>query len=199
MIQRCFIILSIFILSGCSFLSPAKLHVQNRYLLNRLPCDIPMKKTRRSIVLVSMPVARPIYNTTQMAYTIKPYQVAYFSDNEWAETPAEMLQPLLVQTLQAAHYFKHIVTPPYVGRYNYILNTQLLELLQDFSHGAPCLIMSVRVQIIKMPSERVIATKQFTIAQPFQPANPYGGVFAANYVTAKMLGEIARYSMRVIR
>ena len=85
----------------------------------------PKKYMRPKILLISVPETIPVYNTTEMAYMIKPYQIAYFSLNQWAETPAEMLQPLLVQTLQNTHHFKAIVTPPYSGHFDYVLNTQI--------------------------------------------------------------------------
>ena len=36
--------------------------------------------------------------TTQMAYSTEAYQIAYFAKNEWAETPSQMIQPLIVKT-----------------------------------------------------------------------------------------------------
>lgn len=114
-LQRSVILLSVLTLSACSLIMPAKANVQNKYLINKLPDNVPVKKTHSVIVLIAVPTSRPIYNTTQMAYTLKPYQISYFSENEWAETPAEMLQPLLVQTFQDTNYFREIVTPPYSG------------------------------------------------------------------------------------
>src|SRR5262249_9060468 len=98
MIRNAIITFGIFLLAGCSFFSPVKTDSPNKYLLNRIPAVVPTKPTRSITLLVFAPETQPIFNTTQMAYTIKPYQIAYFSKNQWAETPTEMLQPLLVQT-----------------------------------------------------------------------------------------------------
>jgi len=185
-------------LAGCSFLSPVKTDTSNKYLLNKLPDYVPTKKTRAITLLVSMPETRPIFNTTQMAYTRNPYQISYFSQNQWAEAPVEMLQPLLVQTLQNTHHFKAIVTPPYVGLYNYTLNTQLLELVQDYTHRTPLLLMSVKAQIIKTSNNKVIATRQFSVTQPIPQVSPYGGVYAANQATAHILERIAEFCLEKI-
>src|SRR5437868_1512672 len=108
------VLLGICMLSACSFLSPVKIDATNKYVVNKVPCYIPHKKKRAIILLVTKPEIRPIYNTTLMAYTIRPYQISYYSLNQWAESPDQMFQPLLVQTLQDTHHFKAVVTPPYM-------------------------------------------------------------------------------------
>lgn len=199
LIRNTITILSIFMLAGCSLLSPVKVDTQNKFILNKVPDVVPARNTHSTILLVSAPEARPILNTTQMAYTIKPYQISYFSQNQWAETPGEMLQPLLVQTLQNTHYFKAIVTPPYIGHYDYTLNTQILELMQDFTHRTPTLIMTVRAQIIRFSNNQIIGTKQFSVTLPIPQGSPYGGVYAANYASALILERISVFCLDKIQ
>lgn len=190
--------LSMILLSACSFLSPVKVDLPDKYILNNVPTVVPTKKTRSTILLVSIPETRPIYNTTQMVYTSRPYQISYFSKNEWAETPAQMLHPLLIQTLQKTYAFKAIVSPPYNGRYDYIINTEILELKQDFNCPRPMLVMSVRAQILKMSINQVIATKQFTVRLPIPSGTPYGGVIAANHGIVSILRRTAGFCVRTI-
>jgi hypothetical protein len=71
-----------------------------------------------------------------MAYTVKPYQLAYYRDNQWAETPAQMIQPLLVRTLQQTGFFQAILSPPDSGHASYALRTEIMELTQDYT-GIP--------------------------------------------------------------
>lgn len=197
--RNIFLFLSVMTLTSCSLFSPVKTDTINKFLLSKVPTHIPVKRPRNTIILVSMPDSRPVFNTTQMAYTVKPYQISYFSQNQWAEVPAEMFQPLLVQTLQNTHYFKAVVTPPYGGLYNYSLNTQILELTQDFSHRTPMLLMSVRAQIMKTSTNQIIGTQQFSVSLPIPQGTPYGGVFAANQATAMVLEEISKFCLRNIR
>lgn len=111
---RYLMILSFIILSGCSMLAPVKPEQTSNYVLNRVPSNIPHKSGHGGTILVLQPDTRPVYNTTRMAYTDKPYQVAYFGQNEWAETPSQMLQPLIMQTLQNTHHYHAVVSPPYM-------------------------------------------------------------------------------------
>lgn len=185
-------------LSSCSLFSPVSTKPLNKYLLNKIPTCSITKKPRSTILLVPLPETRPVYNTTQMAYRLRPYQIAYFSQNEWAETPAHMLHSLLVQTLTNTGYFKAIVEPPYGGRYDYTLNTEILEILQDYSCKTPVFIISVRAQIIKTSTNQVINTRQFSVIQAIPQGSPYGGVFAGNRATAQILESIAEFCLEIM-
>ncbi len=190
-----FIVSILFVmLSACA----AKVDIPNKYLLNRMPDVVPVKRKRAVILMVAPPEIRQIYNTTQMAYTMKPFEIAYYSLNQWANVPQEMFMPLVVQTMQDTHHFKAIVTPPYNGRYDYLLATHILELVQDYSCGAPVVRMTVRAQIIKASSGSVVATRQFSAIVPLPQRTPYGGVFAANKATAHILERIAVFTLRTV-
>jgi len=190
-------LLCLLMLSGC--LSPAKVTPSTRYLLNKMPCDIPVKRKRPIVLLVSQPETRPVYNTTQMAYSIRPYQISYYSLNQWAEVPTDMFQPLLVETMVQTHHFKAIVTPPFDGHYDYVLNTEIVELLQDYTCRNPVLRMTVRAQILRAASGKLIGTRTFSVVQPLSQRSPVGGVYAANAATAQILNGIACFSLEVIR
>lgn len=190
---RMFVILfSLSMLVACS---PVRVNPSNQYLIKRIPCYVPTKRMRPIVLLISKPETRAIYNTTQMAYSLRPYQISYYGLNQWAAAPDEMLQPLLVQTMQNTHHFKAVVTPPYTGRYDYELNTEILELLQDYTCRAPVFRMTVRAQIIKTATNRVIATREFSVGQPMLQCSPYGGVYAANAATVEILQRIAMFGL----
>ncbi|MBV9576249.1 MAG: membrane integrity-associated transporter subunit PqiC, partial [Gammaproteobacteria bacterium] len=157
--------ISMMMMASCSMFSPIKMSAPTTYLLTDLP-STSIKKHSAINLLVLQPEALPAYNTTSMAYSIKPYQIAYFAKNRWAETPAQMLYPLIVQALQNTHHFHAIVTPPYTGRFDYILRIQLLQLLQDFSSQPILLRLKVRAQLSRVATNRVIATKVFLIEEP---------------------------------
>ena len=51
------------------------------------------------VLLVSPPQAEPGFETQRMAYVRRPYQLEYYAVNQWADTPARMLAPLMVHAL----------------------------------------------------------------------------------------------------
>lgn len=187
------------LVTGCSVLSPVKYKPESIYELNALPKHVAAESMHPAVLLVMEPDSRPAYNTTQMAYSIKPYQIAYFVENRWAETPAKMLQPLIVQTLQNTHYFRTVVTTPFSGSYDYLLTSQLLLLQQNFTYQPALLQMKLRIQLMSAKDNRVIATQQLTIEEPIIQNTPYGGVVAANRAVEKMLKQIARFCVTKAR
>jgi cholesterol transport system auxiliary component len=179
-------------LAACALLSPPETAVTTARL-EKTPAEVPRRDPRPVTLLVFSPEAKPAIDTTQMAYTVRPYELAYFSRHQWGGTPSKMLQPLLVKTLESTGYFKAVLTPPHTGRYTYALRTEILELTQDFSSGAPALRLSLRLRLSDDAANRLIATKEITLREPMQQKTPYGGVIAANDATAKALLEAARF------
>ncbi|HSW68907.1 MAG TPA: ABC-type transport auxiliary lipoprotein family protein [Gammaproteobacteria bacterium] len=193
-----FIALSIFLISSCSLLSSAPTEPEHRYVLNTLP-DTTIKKPRRQITLfVAEPTASASYNTEQMAYCTQPYQINYFVKNSWNIPPAEMLQPLIIQTLQNTHHYHAVISESVAGQADYILNTQIEKLLQDYSHQRAELHLIVRAEIVRTANYKVIASKQFIIIKPILAICPNGGVYAANQATAEMLRQLAQFCLKNI-
>lgn len=189
--------LSLFLLSSCTLFSPIKTEPVTTYVLNTVPQSVPKKATRRIALLVTPTESNAIYNTPEMAYTTRPYQIAYFAKNRWAETPARMLQPLIVQALQNTHYFRIVSGTASIGRYHFILNTQLIQLQQTFFSHLSFVRLTLRAQLINASNGQVLATKQFSVEE-FASRTPYGGVKAANRATAKVLKQLAGFCLQKI-
>ena len=75
--------------SGCTLLSPAQVET-SKEVLSEMPLELPVERTRAASLLVLVPQAQPIYDTTRIVYSMRPYEVAYFSQTEWAERPSRM-------------------------------------------------------------------------------------------------------------
>lgn len=186
------IALCVSIISGCGLLSPVKIEIQ-RGVINKIPIDLPGEKSRATSLSVLIPEARPIYDTTQMAYSIQPYQIAYFSRNEWGDTPSQMIQPLIVRTIQNTRHFSAVLSQPDFGRHTYALRTEILELKQDFTSNPAALELAMRFQLSREATNEVVATKEVSVREPMLEKTPYAGVVAANEATAKILRELARF------
>ena len=184
--------LCVSILSSCGLFSPVKMEIQ-KYVINKIPSDLPNAKSRAASLSVLVPETNPIYGTAQMAYTMQPYQIAYFSQNEWGETPSQMIQPLIVQTIQNTHCFSVVLSQPHFGRHTYALRTEILELKQDFTSDPATLDLSMRFQVSREATNQIIATKEISVREPMREKTPYAGVVAANDATAKLLQELARF------
>ena len=193
MMRRLFaILLASVLLTGCSLFSPVP-DVINKYELH--PSIAHEARLHRGglSLLVNKPQAQPWYDTTAMAYSNKPYQVAHFAENAWAEEPANMLLPLMIQALQQNKRYGVIIGPNTIARNDYELNTRLLALLQDFNQKPARLILSVRAELMRSGSRQVVATQTFTLSEPMRTENPFGGVMAANRATTRFLQELNEF------
>ncbi len=190
--RAAFIALCVVSLSGCAVFSPVEIDTK-KYVLSRIPLDLPSQQTHSATLLVLVPEAEPMYATTQMAYTTRAYQVAYFSQNEWAETPARMIQPLIVESLRHTHYFSEVLSSPHFGRHTFALRTEILELKQDFTSEPATLQIVMRFSLSREATNRVIATRELSVQEPMHERNPYAGVAAANEAMVKLLRELASF------
>ncbi len=184
------IVLCVLILSGCTLFSPVKIDTKTSVLGN-IPLDLPSETIHSATLLVLVPETEPIYATTQMAYTTRAYQIAYFSQNEWAETPSKMIQPLIVMALRNTHYFSEILSPPNFSRHTFTLRTEILELKQDFTSEPAMLQLTMHFYLSREATNQVISTEELSVREPMRERNPDAGVAAANEAMAKILRELA--------
>ena len=178
--------------SGCALLSPVKIETQKN-VLSKVPIDVPSEKTRPATLLVLAPETNAIYDTTKMAYTTESYQIGYFSQNEWAETPSQMIQPLIVQTIRNTGFFSEVVSPPHFGRHTFALRTEIQELKQDFTSDPATLQLAMRFDLSREATNKITATKELAVQEPMREKTPYAGVVVANDAMAKLLRELAKF------
>lgn len=190
--RRAVLVALVATIASCAPFSPAELETE-KWVLSKTPLQVPEEQTRAATLLIFAPQARPIYDTTRMVYSARPYQIAYFSKAEWAERPSRMIQPLLVQTLRKTRYFTEVLAPPYAGRYTHALQSEILELRQDFTSSPATLNLVMRFRLSAETLDQVLATREISVREPMLERTSQAGVVAANNATAKVLQELARF------
>ena len=116
-------------LSGCSLLKPVNVTPIKTYTLD--PTNVSIQKTqspkKQQAILVQTPRAIPGFRTNQMVYRKQNFAIGYYSYNQWAGTPSDMLRPLIVQVLKKTHYYKAVIAPPFdTNKVAVSLRTQLM-------------------------------------------------------------------------
>ena len=104
-----------------------------------------------------------------------------------------MLNGLLVRTLERTRRFRAVVVPPYAGAADYVLDTRLVELRQDFTADPATVSLVVRAELREGASERAIATREFEAREPLSARSPHAGAVAANAAAARVLADMARF------
>src|SRR5437762_6442746 len=153
------------LLSGCALLTPVQ-DDTHKGMLSSIPQDLPVEKTHAATLLVLAPATASVYDTTQMAYTTQTYEVAYFSRNEWAQTPAHMMLPLMVETLRKTRYFSAVVPSPDFGHHTYALRTEIRSLKQDFTADPAMLELAVQFHLTRESTHQIIATRVVSLREP---------------------------------
>ena len=174
-------------LSACSVKTPPttqyKLDAYNSKRVHSKPSPVS--------ILVSQPDAVGGYQTEQMLYMTKPYELSSFVKNAWVSPPASMLFPLITQSLQDSGYFYAVVSPPYGDKATYRLDTQLIELQQNFIVKPSRIELVLKVVLTQVESDQIIASR-IIHQQAICPLDtPYGGVIAAN-MAVKSFTSIVR-------
>lgn len=180
------------LLTACVNLKPIHTATPATYIIDAVVTPIKATPTRYSL-LISTPKASPGLSDNHMAYSQQPHTLQYFAHNRWIDNPANMLLPLMVQTLQDSDRFQAVVATPYVGTTDLRLDTELLTLQQEFIQKPSVVKLTIRMQLIDLKTQRVIATQVFHTTQIADTDTPYGGVNAANKAVAQFLASLRQF------
>lgn len=184
----------VMLLAGCTGLPSApQVESTNTYVLDAQPVIKAAQVKRDRVLAVSLPRARPGFDTPRMAYLRQPHELDYFAANQWADTPARMLEPLLAQVLEQTGSFRAVVKTPGVVPADVRLDTELIRLQHDFSTRPSRVQLTLRAQLIDMRSKRVLAVKLFDEAENAASDDAYGGVTAANRALQRVLEQVADF------
>ena len=179
-----------FLMVSCSAI---KTPVTNQYTLSAYSHQSFKRHASRVSIVVNKPEAVAGFDTEQMLYMTKPYKLAVFAHNAWIDPPADMLFPLIVQSLQNSGYFFAVASTPSAEAADYRLDTQLIELKQNFLFKPSVLEFAAKVVLTKVSNNEIIASRIIK-HQISCPANtPYGGVIAANRAAQQFTAETTHF------
>jgi cholesterol transport system auxiliary component len=188
-----FLLFPFLLLAGCSMLHAPPAQNVNLYLLDaQAPVQAAAAKSNL-VIEVGMPRAQPGFDTPQMAYVQQAHELEYFALNRWADTPAHMLAPLLVQALEQGGGFRAVEPAPAAVPADLKLDTELVRLQQDFRSKPSKVEFTLRVQLIDLRHNRVLATRVFDETENAPSENPYGGVVAANRALQRILKSVSGF------
>lgn len=180
------------LLGGCSLLQPAKLARMNTYALEA-QFEPAAAGAGEATLLVNTPSARAGFDSRRMVYVKTPHQLDYFSENQWVDSPARMLSPLLVQALEHSAKYRAVVDVQSAVKADLRLDTEIIRLQHEFLTRPSQVHLTVRAQLIDVQGKRVLATREFDVTQAAPSDDPYGGVIATNRAVKIALLQIADF------
>ncbi|MCA9473865.1 MAG: membrane integrity-associated transporter subunit PqiC [Nitrospira sp.] len=144
-------------------------------------------------LLVSLPQPAPGYESQRMAYEQVPYEIRYFATSQWVDSPARMLAPLIMTTLDGSGEWGAVIQLPSVLRGDYRLDLSQVALVQEFTQQPSQIRVSLRAQVVTVFDPRVIGTRIFEFREDALTEDAYGGVQAAQKVVGKLLVELQHW------
>jgi cholesterol transport system auxiliary component len=183
--------LAALLLAACAGLAPSDAPQARTFVLEAQLPAARETPARGPALVVGEPRARAGFDTTQMAYVRRPHELEYFARNRWADTPTDMLAPLLAQALERAGCWRSVVQAPNGAPAELHLDSELVRLVQDFTSSPSRVRLTLRVTLSETASGRVLATRELDEIEAAPSEDPYGGVLAANRALERLLGRLA--------
>lgn len=187
------ILLMSMLLAGCVGLSAPQGGSPDIYVLDASPAVPPSTIRRELTIAVNLPQARPGFETARIAYFRQPHELNYFAGSRWTDTPARMLQPLLMQALEQGGAFRAVVRAGSTVPADVRLDVELIRLQQNFTVSPSRVQVTLQAQLIDLRARRVLALKQFDVVEDAASEDAYGGVAATNRAVRRVLGDVTEF------
>lgn len=209
-----YLLFSLPLMTGCNALFSKQPLQTTYYSLERVQTKLPEKFALNTMLklptlIVNMPKANAGFDTRRMMYTRLPHQLEYFAKNEWVDTPARMLQPLLVSIIEKTDGFKAVLPKYSSVKSDIRLESEIVQLIQIFNINIINKIPSnrklntskpsqvqftLRATLIDNVSNKVIASREFDEIVDAKSDDPIGGVLAANEAVNTVLEKLSRFT-----
>ena len=180
---------------GCETLQQAVLPSAhpNYYALAYAPPAQARAAAAGPTLIVSPPFAAAGFDSRHMMYVRQTDQLEYFAHNEWIDTPARMLAPLIVAAVESSGGFRAVVQTPSSAIGELRLDTEILRLQHEFT-GTPSRVrLTLRAHLVDNATRRIIASREFEAVADSASEDPRGGVVAAHRAVNSALAELAQF------
>ena len=142
-------------------------------------------------LVVNPPRAAAGFDSQRIIYTRDLHKLEYFAHNEWIDTPARMLAPLIVAAIENGGTFRAVVPTPSTAAGDMRLDTEILRLQQNFATQPSQVRFTLRAYLVDSATRRVLAWREFDETVAAASDDPYGGVVAANRAVQAVLEALA--------
>ena len=197
LLRRAWIGMILMFTAGCASLLPKPPVQPTFYSLDRAAVNAPAKLPSANGVVnpaenaptlvINPPRAAAGFDSQRIIYTRESHQLNYFAHNEWIDTPARMLAPLIVAAVSNAGIFRAVVPTPSLAAGDIRLDTEIVRLQQVFGSGPSRVQFTLRVYLVDSATRRVLAWREFDETVTATSEDARGGVEAANRAVQNVL------------
>ena len=163
------------------------------YLLDgkqqHLPAPLTAPKDAPTLI-VTPPHATASFDSPRIIYFREPHRPEYFANSAWADTPARMMAPLIVASLQQSAAFRAVVLSPSTAAGELRLDVDIIRLQQEFGSSPSHVRFTLRSYLVDTESRQIVAWREFDESVSAPQDTPYGGVLAANIAVGDVLEQL---------
>lgn len=150
-------------------------------------------------LIVSPPHAAAGFDSRRIMYVRHKDQLEYFAQNEWIDTPARMLAPLIVAAVERSGAFRAVVQTPSQVVGDMRLETEILRLQHEFLDKPSQVRFTLRAYLVESTTRRVIASREFDAVVAADSEDPHGGVVAAGRAIRSALENLSAFCAEAAR
>lgn len=191
------------LITGCNALISKSPLQTTYYSLERDQSKLPKEfapngNLKLPTLIVNMPKENAGFDTRRMMYSRVPHQLEYFAKNEWIDSPAHMLQPLLVSAIEKTGGFKAVLPKYSLVKSDIRLESEIVQLIQIFNNKPSQVQFTLRATLIDNITNKVIAHREFDELTNAKSDDPSGGVLAANQVVTTALVKLSIFCQEAV-
>lgn len=150
-------------------------------------------------LMVNPPHAAAGFDSQRIIYVRAAHKLEYYAHNEWVDTPARMLAPLIVAAVQTSGIFRAVVLTPSTAAGDLRLDTEIMRLQHDVGSQPSRVRFTLRAYIVDTATRRVLAWREFDESVAALSEDPYGGVIAANRAVQIVLQNLSTFCTEAAR
>ena len=202
-LKSCWLLAIPFLISCNALLTKEPLQT-NYYSLELIKSNTPSnannnQKTMLPTLTVNTPKAAAGFDSHRMLYIRNTHQIEHFARNEWVDTPANMLQSLLMESLENTGDFKAVMLKTSAIKSEIKLESQVVTLIQNFDAKPSKVDFGLRVSLINSETNQVIASQLFMEQVIAKSDTPAGGVSAANEAVNIALQKVGLFVKQALK
>ncbi len=181
---------------GCGALKPAEAPRPHYYALDDVQRaqavgTKPAVSAALPTLIVSPPRAAAGFDSQRIVYLRQPHALDHYAYNEWADTPARMLAPLVVRAVERSGAFRAVVQTPSTASGELRLDVEVIRLQHEFFEKPSRVRFTLRAYVVDNTTRQVLASRELESVVEAKSEDAYGGVTAANQAVHAVLEELA--------
>ncbi|MFV0490345.1 MAG: ABC-type transport auxiliary lipoprotein family protein [Pseudorhodobacter sp.] len=185
------------LLPGCAALSALGGGSLDVYDL-AAPADAPVaRRTVSRQMVVELPTAPGVLMTDRILIRPRPLQAQYLPDGSWATETPEMMQTLIVRTLENSNAFRYVGRRPLGSYGDYVLVSELTDLQAEVQPEGAGDGATVRVRLmarlVRESDASVLGSRSFTASVPVATTETIDVVEGLNDATQEMLRQLSSW------